>query len=576
MYPKFESSSDLILYLIRVSFFMGLIFGGFMVSEIVNLFQSINDLGKFIDALFSTFTNLVALVKLISIAWNQDKLVILSEKIDRMEFRPKSENQEKILRSHVKISKFLSLSMYCGCVSTCLFWIMFSLTDEDGRLLLVPAYFPFMNESTGVFIFCYIFEIVALWVSGFSDLSADCFIASWIMVVSAQLKLLNDTLANLHDFAEDELKKYQNPLKLDKKSTVFRKIMNKKLIECIIHYQYILEFAKEVNDLFSISIFGQLIVSIFVICATLFEITSGMFESRIKILSMCLFFICLMTEIFPVCYFSNEVVAESDKLTTSAYQSDWLDCSAEYKQNLLFFMTRTQKVVKMYAGNFVELSLDIFINKINRLKPIIESVIFLGRENIPFRGHRDRGSLVVSEGSSEDENSLVNNEGCIMVVSAELRLLNDTLANLHNFAEDEFKKYQKSLELDKRSTEFKKMMNKKLIECIIHYQYILEFAEEVNDLFSISIFGQLNVSLFAICATLFEITSSDKLTTSAYQSDWLDCSAEYKQNLLFFMTRTQKVLILYAGNFVEISLNIFVTILKSSYSFCTVLNQFGE
>ncbi|CAH1100156.1 unnamed protein product [Psylliodes chrysocephalus] len=432
MYPKFESSSDLILYLIRVSFFMGLIFGGFMVSEIVNLFQSINDLGKFIDALFSTFTNLVALVKLISIAWNQDKLVILSEKIDRMEFRPKSENQEKILRSHVKISKFLSLSMYCGCVSTCLFWIMFSLTDEDGRLLLVPAYFPFMNESTGVFIFCYIFEIVALWVSGFSDLSADCFIASWIMVVSAQLKLLNDTLANLHDFAEDELKKYQNPLKLDKKSTVFRKIMNKKLIECIIHYQYILE------------------------------------------------------------------------------------------------------------------------------------------------GHRDRGSLVVSEGSSEDENSLVNNEGCIMVVSAELRLLNDTLANLHNFAEDEFKKYQKSLELDKRSTEFKKMMNKKLIECIIHYQYILEFAEEVNDLFSISIFGQLNVSLFAICATLFEITSSDKLTTSAYQSDWLDCSAEYKQNLLFFMTRTQKVLILYAGNFVEISLNIFVTILKSSYSFCTVLNQFGE
>ncbi|CAH1107908.1 unnamed protein product [Psylliodes chrysocephalus] len=53
---------------------------------------------------------------------------------------------------------------------------------------------------------------------------------------------------------------------------------------------------------------------------------------------------------------------------------------------------------------------QILENKL-RLKPIIESVIFLGRQNIAFRGHRDRGSLVVSEGSSKDEDRLVNNEG---------------------------------------------------------------------------------------------------------------------------------------------------------------------
>ncbi|CAH1104591.1 unnamed protein product [Psylliodes chrysocephalus] len=53
---------------------------------------------------------------------------------------------------------------------------------------------------------------------------------------------------------------------------------------------------------------------------------------------------------------------------------------------------------------------QILENKL-RLKPIIESVIFLERQNIPFRGHRHRGSLVISEGFSEDEDSLVNNEG---------------------------------------------------------------------------------------------------------------------------------------------------------------------
>ena len=28
-----------------------------------------------------------------------------------------------------------------------------------------------------------------------------------------------------------------------------------------------------------------------------------------------------------------------------------------------------------------------------RLRPIVESIIFLGRQNVPFRGHRDDGLL---------------------------------------------------------------------------------------------------------------------------------------------------------------------------------------
>ncbi|CAI6375727.1 unnamed protein product [Macrosiphum euphorbiae] len=39
----------------------------------------------------------------------------------------------------------------------------------------------------------------------------------------------------------------------------------------------------------------------------------------------------------------------------------------------------------------------------NRLKPIVESIIFLGRQNIPFRGHRDHGNFF--------ENDLEKNKG---------------------------------------------------------------------------------------------------------------------------------------------------------------------
>ncbi|CAH1101928.1 unnamed protein product [Psylliodes chrysocephalus] len=81
-------------------------------------------------------------------------------------------------------------------------------------------------------------------------------------------------------------------------------------------------------------------------------------------------------------------------------------------------VTEGHNLIKIYENPEIDVrnTLDqerqrqILENKL-RLKPIIESVIFLGRQHIPFRGHRDQGSLVVSEGSSEDEDSLVNNKG---------------------------------------------------------------------------------------------------------------------------------------------------------------------
>jgi len=48
----------------------------------------------------------------------------------------------------------------------------------------------------------------------------------------------------------------------------------------------------------------------------------------------------------------------------------------------------------------------------NRLKPIVESIIFLGRQNIAFRGHRDQGNLIDKHNLNEIKiSSSVVNEG---------------------------------------------------------------------------------------------------------------------------------------------------------------------
>jgi hypothetical protein len=44
-----------------------------------------------------------------------------------------------------------------------------------------------------------------------------------------------------------------------------------------------------------------------------------------------------------------------------------------------------------------------------RLKPIIETLVFLGRQNIALRGHRDDGDLVLDSSRGQDES--LSNEG---------------------------------------------------------------------------------------------------------------------------------------------------------------------
>lgn len=53
---------------------------------------------------------------------------------------------------------------------------------------------------------------------------------------------------------------------------------------------------------------------------------------------------------------------QSKKIPYAAFESNWVTASREFKKDLLFFICRTQKPIKIYAVNFFELSLNTFIS----------------------------------------------------------------------------------------------------------------------------------------------------------------------------------------------------------------------
>ncbi|XP_072375759.1 odorant receptor Or1-like, partial [Diabrotica undecimpunctata] len=184
------------------------------------------------------------------------------------------------------------------------------------------------------------------------------YVVGLIMVVCGQLNILNDSLVNITKMANQKLKEIRccNFRHMQKK----QELINQKLKECVEHHKAILEFAEEITSLFATSLFAQFLVSVFVFCATFFEMTMVPITS-VRFFSMALYQYCMLLEIFPSCYFGNEVILESRKLTSSAYHSEWLNYNIKVRKNLIFFMTRTQKITQITAGGFFTLSLDTFI-----------------------------------------------------------------------------------------------------------------------------------------------------------------------------------------------------------------------
>nr|XP_023019617.1 odorant receptor Or1-like [Leptinotarsa decemlineata] len=286
-------------------FFMGIVIG-----EVVNLFNSLGDLEATVTASFLTLSNLVSIAKFYAIAKHQEKILKLANLINRKEFKPKSDVQLLILKEYIKTSKVISGLMYGGCIFTCVFWAIYPFTEDGDVFLPIAAWIPFKTNTSPSFEIVYVYEIIATVIGGLTDLSADCLIAGFIMVICAQFKILNDSLVNIKQFAIEEMNsEWMGDDVNGEISPVLQEIMNKKLLECVIHHRYILEFSNEVYFLFTTSILGQFAVSVIIICTTLFEMTLVSFPS-VKLFSLILYQYCMLMEIFIVCYFGNEVILE--------------------------------------------------------------------------------------------------------------------------------------------------------------------------------------------------------------------------------------------------------------------------
>ncbi|XP_053613069.1 uncharacterized protein LOC128676766 isoform X2 [Plodia interpunctella] len=117
------------------------------------------------------------------------------------------------------------------------------------------------------------------------------------------------------------------------------------------------------------------------------------------------------------------------------------------------------------------------------------------------------------------------------------------------------------------------ILNQLFLECLDHYKKITVILSLLQDIFGSAILIQFGIGGWILCMAAYKLVSSDKLMESMYRSGWLGAGLRFQRALLLAMERAKRPLRPAAGLIIPLSLDTFVKILKSSYTFYAVLRQ---
>ncbi|CAB3241325.1 unnamed protein product [Arctia plantaginis] len=155
---------------------------------------------------------------------------------------------------------------------------------------------------------------------------------------------------------------------------------------------------------------------------------------------------------------------------------------------------------------------------------------------------------------------------------------------------------------------YEEMLMKQFVNCLDHYKMITGTVEMLQDIFGTAILIQFGIGGWILCMAAYKIVSlsvlsiefasmtlfisciltelflycyygnevsdeSDHVCESIYSMQWLGTPVSFQRSLLVVMERAKRPLRPAAGLVVPLSLDTFVKIIKSSYTFYAVLRQ---
>ncbi|KAF3054567.1 Odorant receptor 006 [Nylanderia fulva] len=308
----------------------------FMLSQLLDLILTVDNSDDFTDNFYMLLAMIVSCCKMFALLLNGNNIKILINTLTRKPLKPVESDELEIRQKYERFIQSNTLHYVILVQTTCLCVSITSLLTEFKKSKLTfRAWLPFNYSSPPIFFFVYFHQLLGFTVGSVHHIACDSLICGLLIHICCQLDILECRIR----------KGTRNP---------------KTLHKCVIHHNYIIKFARVVNNTFRRTIFIQFVVSTLVMCFNLFQFTKST-ALRAKYVQLILYTCCMLSQIFFYCWCGNEVKLRSRQLVDNVFEMEWFELNEDAKKVLLLIMKRGAIPIEFSSAAVISMNLDSFV-----------------------------------------------------------------------------------------------------------------------------------------------------------------------------------------------------------------------
>ncbi|XP_017461589.1 PREDICTED: odorant receptor 46a, partial [Rhagoletis zephyria] len=306
----------------------------FDASMWIKIISNITDLNEIIKVFYVCSMAIAVMAKFVHIRIKTSSFLALFARMHDDDLLPVNKFEMETFTQSLQLScKVRNCYMYLSLTSLSLVFVR-QLVSDPGELPL-SIYIPMNVENIWFFILAYLFQFIGASLCCFINISFDSLSASFFIYLRGQLNILSNRLENIPT---------------DKDTT--QDVINMQLKDCIRYYNKLLDITEIMEDLLSTPMSVQVISSVFVLVANFYAMTfltdPNDYATFMKFL---VYQLCMLTQIFILCYFANEVSIRSSELPFSLYSSEWTHCNRINRRLMLLMMAQFDIPIRIKTIN---------------------------------------------------------------------------------------------------------------------------------------------------------------------------------------------------------------------------------
>nr|ALD51373.1 odorant receptor 39 [Locusta migratoria] len=337
-----------------------------------------------ITAVFCNLTSITAgIIKMTHFFVYKPKYYMLVNKLDAL-----VDSQQKITHPNVDSKSILLQTSKLNKYSTYIIvtygnlvgvpWIVLPFVVDSGdteRTLPVVEWYGITQDKSPVFQIGYVLQCLTIMYWFFASWGLDLFFGALMIHLAGQFRILNNRIANVGREVDPRLD-VSSTLKIEMKeinidaatrtTLVQRKDaeLYSELRKCIMDHQEMISFMNDLEETVNFVVLVQFMAGTLVICVNLFQAALNV-QDFSSVLKVCMYMFELILQLFIYCWCAHDVMVESERLSTSAYFSEWAGAPRRFTTALHILMARAQKPLTVSAGRIYTINRSTFVSLIN-------------------------------------------------------------------------------------------------------------------------------------------------------------------------------------------------------------------